>query len=67
MRVISRDVSSHSWVVTSTLPDGSGQGTTLVAEELRLMIDDYYEARGWTEEGLIPAEQLAKLGLEDLS
>jgi aldehyde:ferredoxin oxidoreductase len=54
-------------ILEEPLPDGSGQGTTLVAEELRLMIDDYYEARGWTEEGLIPAEQLAKLGLEDLS
>jgi aldehyde:ferredoxin oxidoreductase len=37
----------------------------LTPEELRLMIDDYYEARGWTEDGLIPPEKLAELGLED--
>jgi len=49
------------------LPDGGDQGTTLTPEELRLMIDDYYAARGWTEDGLIPAEKLAELGLEDLT
>jgi aldehyde:ferredoxin oxidoreductase len=30
------------------------------------MIDGYYEARGWTPDGLIPPEKLAELGLEDL-
>ncbi len=52
-------------ILEEPLPDGSGQGTTLTPEELRLMIDDYYEARGWTEDGLIPPEKLAELGLED--
>ena len=49
------------------LPDGGDQGTTLTPEELRLMIDEYYAARGWTEDGLIPMEKLAELGLEDLT
>ena len=49
------------------LPDGGDQGTTLKPEELRLMIDEYYAARGWTEDGLIPVEKLAELGLEDLT
>jgi aldehyde:ferredoxin oxidoreductase len=48
------------------LPDGRNKGTILTAEELRLLIDDYYSARGWTEDGLIPAQKLAELGLEDL-
>ena len=26
------------------------------------MIDDYYQARGWTAEGLIPAQKLISLG-----
>ena len=30
------------------------------------MIDGYYEARGWTADGLIPADKLRKLGLGDL-
>lgn len=54
-------------ILEEPLPDGAGEGTTLAAEELRLMIDDYYEARGWTEDGLIPAEKLAELGLGDLT
>ncbi len=54
-------------ILGEPLPDGSGQGTTLAPEELRLMIDDYYEARGWTEDGQIPPEKIAELGLEDLT
>ena len=30
-------------------------------------IDDYYHARGWTEEGLIPKSKLIELGLEDIA
>jgi aldehyde:ferredoxin oxidoreductase len=48
------------------LPDGDDQGTTLTPEELTLMINGYYKARGWTKEGLIPPQKLVKMGLEDL-
>jgi aldehyde:ferredoxin oxidoreductase len=54
-------------ILEEPLPDGDSQGTTLTAEELRLMIDDYYAVRGWTEDGLVPPEKLAELGLEDLT
>ena len=47
------------------ITEGEGKGTVLTEEELRLMIDDYYQARGWTAEGLIPEEKLRALGLED--
>ena len=30
-------------------------------------IDDYYQARGWTSEGLIPKSKLIELGLEDIA
>jgi hypothetical protein len=30
------------------------------------MIDSYYEARGWSEDGLIPNQKLADLGMADL-
>ena len=30
-------------------------------------VDSYYEARGWTPEGLIPEAKLRELGLEDLA
>lgn len=54
-------------ILEEPLPDGRSQGTKLTVEELRLMIDDYYEARGWTDGGLIPRQKLVELGLEDLT
>ena len=32
-----------------------------------MMIDAYYEARGWTTEGLIPKSKLIALGLEEIA
>jgi aldehyde:ferredoxin oxidoreductase len=43
---------------------GEGKGTVISEEGLRLMIGDYYRARGWTAEGLIPEDKLRALGLE---
>jgi aldehyde:ferredoxin oxidoreductase len=31
-----------------------------------LLLDDYYEARGWTKEGMPSVEKLKELGMEDL-
>jgi aldehyde:ferredoxin oxidoreductase len=49
------------------IPDGVAKGVYLTEDELRLMIDAYYEARGWTPEGLIPPAKLRELGLGDLA
>lgn len=49
------------------LADGPGKGVVLTEEELRMMIDDYYRAKGWTERGLIPKAKLSELGLEDIA
>jgi aldehyde:ferredoxin oxidoreductase len=49
------------------LPTGIAKGTVLTREELREMIQGYYEARGWTPDGQIPASKLAQLGLGDLA
>ena len=38
----------------------------LTSEELGKMIGDYYAARGWTPDGLVPDEKIRELGLEDL-
>ncbi len=53
-----------SRVMEEPLPDGVGRGEVVTAEELAVMIDDYYRARGWTDEGLISEEKLRELGLE---
>ena len=44
-----------------------GKGYVVKPEDLRMMIDAYYKARGWTEEGLIPKEKFIELGLEDIA
>ena len=46
-----------------SLPTGVAAGVGLTREELDLMIGGYYEARGWSEDGMIPEEKLAELGL----
>jgi aldehyde:ferredoxin oxidoreductase len=34
---------------------------------LDLLLDDYYEAHGWTKEGIPSVEKLKELGMEDLA
>jgi aldehyde:ferredoxin oxidoreductase len=31
-----------------------------------LLLDDYYEARGWTKEGIPTEQKLKELGMEDV-
>ena len=49
------------------LPGGASAGQIVDRDGLRTMIDAYYVARGWTADGLVPAERLAALGLGDLA
>ena len=46
---------------------GPSAGVVVTDEELEYMKKLYYEAKGWTEEGLIPKELLIKLGLPDVA
>ena len=48
------------------LPTGVVEGIGLSKEDLDLMIQGYYRARGWTEEGLIPERKLRELELLDV-
>ncbi|HMQ54485.1 MAG TPA: aldehyde ferredoxin oxidoreductase family protein [Anaerolineae bacterium] len=54
-------------VLKDAMPSGPGKGVHMTEAELRVMIDSYYAARGWTEDGLIPAEKLAALAMEDIA
>lgn len=51
----------------SIVNPATSEKVALKPDDLRMMIDAYYEARGWTEEGLIPKEKLIELGLEDIA
>ncbi|PKB81468.1 MAG: aldehyde:ferredoxin oxidoreductase [SAR202 cluster bacterium Io17-Chloro-G9] len=50
-------------VLQEKLPSGVAAGVGLTKDELDQMISDYYQARGWTGDGLIPEGKLAELGM----
>lgn len=52
-------------VFSDPITGGEGKGTVVTEEGLRLMIDDYYKARGWTAEGLVSEDKLRALELEN--
>ena len=43
------------------------KGAVVTQEELDLLLDDYYEARGWTAEGVPTSAKLKELGMDDLT
>lgn len=49
------------------IPDeGPSKGAMVTQDELDLLLDDYYEARGWTKEGVPTKEKLEELEMDDL-
>lgn len=50
--------------LTEALPTGVAAGASLSREDLRMMVEAYYEARGWTAEGRITRETWERLDLD---
>ena len=50
-------------VLDEPLADGVARGVHLTQDDLDMMIGAYYDARGWTHDGLIPESKLHELGL----
>ncbi len=50
-------------LLSEALPDGAAAGVGLTPDELRGMIQSYYQARGWRPDGTLPAHKLHALGL----
>jgi aldehyde:ferredoxin oxidoreductase len=65
---LSRKDDTLPWkVMNMPIPDeGPAKGAFVSQEELDLLLDDYYESRGWTVEGVPTAEKLKELGMDDL-
>jgi aldehyde:ferredoxin oxidoreductase len=63
---LSRKDDSLPWkVMNRPVPDdGPTKGAVVTKEELDLLLDDYYLARGWTNQGLPTKTHLKELGLE---
>ncbi len=49
------------------LKEGASAGYVVTEEELEYLKDIYYEAKGWTREGLIPKQKLIELGMPDVA
>ncbi|MBS7616083.1 aldehyde ferredoxin oxidoreductase family protein [Candidatus Bathyarchaeota archaeon] len=55
-------------VMHMPIPDeGPAKGAYVSQEELDLLLDDYYEARGWTKDGVPTPEKLKALNMDDLT
>ena len=50
-------------LLSEALADGAAEGTRLTSDELRVMIDSYYRARGWEENGYVPRQKLQELNI----
>jgi aldehyde:ferredoxin oxidoreductase len=45
---------------------GKAAAAVVLEKDLKTAIDEYYRARGWTAEGIVPPEKLNALGMDDV-
>ncbi len=66
---LSRKDDTLPWkVMNEPIPDdGPVKGAVVTQDELDLLLDDYYESRGWTLEGIPTTKKLQQLGMEEFS
>jgi len=48
-------------------PSGPNEGLLITREEMDILLDEYYQARGWDKNGIPTKETLEKVGLEDIA
>jgi len=54
-------------VMKDPIPDGAAKGSVVTESEFTLMLDAYYEARGWNKGGIPAKQKLTELELEDVA
>jgi aldehyde:ferredoxin oxidoreductase len=66
---LSRKDDTLPWkVMNEPIPDdGPVKGAVVTRDELDLMLDDYYEVRGWNLEGVPKVAKLKELGMDELA
>ena len=52
-------------VMKDPIPSGISKGSYVSQEDLDILLDGYYEARGWTKEGVPTKAKITELGLEE--
>jgi aldehyde:ferredoxin oxidoreductase len=53
-------------IIKEAVPSGPTKGRILTAEMYAVMLDEYYETRGWDEDGVPTPETIRNLGLDEL-
>jgi aldehyde:ferredoxin oxidoreductase len=51
-------------IMKEPIPSGIAKGSFVSQEELNILLDGYYKARGWTKEGVPKKAKIKQLGLE---
>jgi aldehyde:ferredoxin oxidoreductase len=50
-------------LLSEALPTGVARGASLTPPELREMIQGYYRAREWDDDGFVPGKKITELGI----
>jgi aldehyde:ferredoxin oxidoreductase len=53
--------------MNAPLPDSLAKGAVVSVEEFQFGLDDYYDVRGWTKQGIPTMEKLNELGLQEFA
>ena len=53
-------------ILTEPVNEGPNEGDRLSENQLNVMIDSYYRARGWEQDGTIPSQKLKDMDLYTL-
>jgi len=54
-------------IMKDPIPDGVAKGSVVTKKEFDLMLDGYFEARGWNSDGIPTKEKLIELGLNKVA
>jgi aldehyde:ferredoxin oxidoreductase len=54
-------------IMKDPIPNGVAKGSVVTEKEFEMMLNAYFEAREWNDEGLPRKEKLIELGLEDMA
>lgn len=54
-------------IMEDPIPSGFAKGSLVTKEEFELMLNAYYETRGWNNNGIPAKRKLLELGLEDVA
>jgi aldehyde:ferredoxin oxidoreductase len=52
-------------IIDETIKEGGSSGQRISQEDLELMLNEYYEARNWSPDGVPSREKLAELDLPE--